>query len=167
MTRLTRSISLLCLAAALGGIACAGAGAAEKNCRDIAKLTFEGWQNWRQVTAKPVQSAGHSNNWVGIYVDALALKTYLSAGAPYPPCARIVKPIYEDSSGATVRKLTVMVKMPPGYDPENGDWWYANTDPVGTQIYLQGRLQGCIPCHKQAAETDYLFSKEVLEATKE
>ena len=60
-----------------------------------------------------------------------------------------------------------MVKMPPGYDPENGDWWYASYDATGIKVSEQGRLAGCIPCHKQAARTDYLFAQDVLNAAKE
>ena len=136
-------------------------------CADVGAMTFEGWREWTQVTQKPIVSEGHSNNWVGIYVDELAKDTYLSAGAPYPECAKIVKPIYHDAEGKSVRKLTIMVKMRPGYDPDNGDWWYANADASGTQIGRRGRLQGCIGCHYDAAETDYLFSKDVMNALKE
>jgi hypothetical protein len=96
-------------------------------------------------------SAGHGNNWVGIFVDDLAKPTYLSAGATYPECARIVKPIYHDTEGTAVRKLTIMVKMRAEYDPNDGNWWYAHASPRGTNIGRRGRLGGCIPCHKQAA----------------
>jgi hypothetical protein len=133
-----------------------------ENCSSDKMMTFEGWAEWTKVTPKPVVSAGHSNNWVGIYVDKLAESTYLSASSPYPECARIVKPIYWDASGTGVRKLTIMVKMPPGYDSENADWWYGVYDASGTKMRRQGKLTDCIPCHKQAAETDYLFSKEVI-----
>ena len=126
-------------------------------------LTFENWKEWKQVTSKPVLSKGHSNNWVGIYVDKLAETTYLSASSPYPVCSTVVKPIYTDARGATVLKLTIMVKMPAGYDPENADWWYGVYDATGMKAMQHGRLQDCIPCHKLAASTDYLYSKEVIE----
>lgn len=139
----------------------------EKHCDDVNGMTFENWMDWRKVTPKPVKSKGHSYNWVGVYVDELAEDIYISAGAPYPECARIVKPIYNDTEGKSVRKLTIMVKMAPGYDPQNGDWWYASYDATGTKVIEQGRLDGCIPCHKQASKTDYLFSKDVLYGPKE
>jgi len=136
-------------------------------CGNQTAMTFVDWPKWTKVTRKPVVSKGHNNNWVGIYVDDLAKETYLSASAPYRECATIVKPIYDDPNGLSVRKLTIMVKMPAGYDPENGDWWYGDYDAQGTRARKQGKLPGCIPCHKQAAETDYLFSRDVLEAVKE
>jgi len=128
-------------------------------------LTFEGWQQWAAITPKPVRSQGHSNNWVSIYANELAEKTYRSASSPYQTCAKIVKPIYTDSTGKNIRKLTIMVKMPPGYDPENADWWYGVYDASGTNVKRRGKLMDCIPCHKQAAETDYLSSKEVVTAS--
>ncbi len=166
MVRLISPFLVLLIAATVGAVE-ANADPTTNRCDDDNGMTFEGWREWTQVTPKPVISEGHSNNWVGIYVNELAKDTYLSAGAPYPECAKIVKPIYSDAEGKSVRKLTIMVKMPPGYDPDNGDWWYAHADASGTRIGSHGRLAGCIPCHKQAAETDYLFSKDVLNAAKE
>ncbi len=130
-------------------------------------MTFENWRNWTKVTRQPVISKAHGNNWVGVYVDDVAKATYLAASSPYPKCARVVKPVYADATGSNVLMLTVMVKMPVGYDQENSDWWYGKYDASGTAARRQGKLPDCIACHKQAAETDYLFSKEVMESAKE
>jgi len=142
------------------------AGSSDDNCDPKMGITFMNWRNWTPVTVKPVVSEGHSNNWVGVFVNKIAKAKYLSAGSPYPVCAKIVKPIYLDETGTKVLKLTVMLKMPPGYDPENGDWWYASYDKTGEFSWQQGKLSGCIPCHKQATDTDYLFSREVRKAAK-
>ena len=130
-------------------------------------MTFEDWREWTNVTPNPVVSKGHGGNWVGVYVDEVAKETYLAATGPYAECAKIVKPIYADSSGAEVLKLTIMVKMAPGYDPEDADWWYGKYDATGTSAMAQGKLPGCIICHRQAADTDYLFSKEVVHSENE
>ena len=64
-----------------------------------------------------------------------------------------------------VDRLTIMVKMPEGYDPEHGDWWYARYDPTGTEVINSGQLViDCRDCHSAASDTDYLFSIEVLAA---
>ena len=73
-------------------------------------------------------------------------------------------PGYTDSSGTEIFRIGVMVKERSGYDPENDDWWYAVYNPDGTNPSMTGKIAFCITCHKQAGETDYLFSKEVLEA---
>jgi len=166
MARLTKSFVVVLIAVAVGAIS-VNADPAVKRCDDSNGMTFVGWRNWTRVTPNPVVSEGHSNNWVGIFVDELAKETYLSAGAPYMECAKIVKPIYNDGEGESVRKLTIMVKMPAGYDPDNGDWWYASYDATGAYARRQGRLGECILCHKQAVATDYLFSKEVLKSFEE
>lgn len=134
---------------------------------DDQEVSFEAWTDWPQVTQQPVMSAGHSNNWVGIFANPLAQQIYLDQGTSYPVCAAIVKPAYTDAEGQTIKQLTMMMKMPEGFDPENGDWWYAISGPSGTNPVPQLRRSVCISCHEQAAETDYLFSGDVMEALSE
>ena len=127
-------------------------------------MTFEDWRSWQKLNHKPMFSKGHGKTWVDIYVNDLAEETYRNVSAPYPVCAKIVKANYEDEEGKSFKSLTVMVKMPNGYDPENGNWWYANSyDADGAKPVRQGRLYTeCIVCHSGASETDYLFSKDVM-----
>ena len=160
-----RKLAFLSCALLLNAVNASGAesDSATQNC-GTANMTFEGWRQWTSVTPVPVRSKGHSNNWVGIYVNKLAKATYLSASSPYAVCSKIVKPIYTDSSGEKIRKLTIMVKMSPGFDPENADWWYGVYDESGKDMWDEGKLSGCIICHKQAADTDYLFSNDVISA---
>ena len=154
------------LAAVLLGVLSVDTAHSSGLCRPE-EMTFAGWENWQQITHKPVKSAGHNNNWVGIFVNEFASDFYLDAGPLYPECAAIVKPIYTGPDGQSVKKLTIMVKMPDGFDDENGNWWYAASDPSGIRIVPKLRHWECIACHEQAADTDYLFSEDVLEAAKE
>ena len=96
MARLISFFVALAIPLAVAAIVVTAAPTGER-CDEDDGMTFEGWREWTQVTSKPVVSEAHSNNWVGIFVDELAKTTYLSAGAPYPGCAKIVKPIYSDS----------------------------------------------------------------------
>lgn len=167
MFRPTVQLVLISLSMAASALA-VNADSTSDRCADEAGLTIEGWKNWTAITPTPVISKGHGNKWVKIYVDETAKETYESAGAPYPECSKIVKPLFKASEGKLIVKLTAMVKMAPGYDPANGDWWYALYDGPGTELKKQGKLYNdCIACHKQAAETDYLFSEDVLEAAEE
>ncbi|MEX2536658.1 MAG: cytochrome P460 family protein [Trueperaceae bacterium] len=52
--------------------------------------------------------------------------------------------------------VTFMVKV-PGYNPEAGNWFWAKMAPDGA-IDAAGKAQGCIACHSQAAERDYVFN---------
>lgn len=52
--------------------------------------------------------------------------------------------------------LTFMVKV-PGYNPDAGDWFWAKIQPDGT-IDAAGTPNGCIACHGQVADNDYIFN---------
>jgi hypothetical protein len=52
--------------------------------------------------------------------------------------------------------LTFMVKV-PGYNPEAGDWFWAKTTPDGS-IDAAGKPKGCIECHGQVADQDFVFN---------
>ena len=103
---------------------------------------------------------------VSIYVDDRAKDKYLSASSPFPVCAKIAKAQVAELDPSFVRGFFVMVKMPAGYDPEHGDWWYAMFDGTGSVSRQTGKLEACIACHTQAAEADYVFAKQVLESLK-
>ena len=64
--------------------------------------------------------------------------------------------------------VTVMVQREPGYDPDNGDWFWVKYDADGSiakndrGMALAGRVakgmaMGCIACHSGAEGEDYLF----------
>ena len=51
--------------------------------------------------------------------------------------------------------ITYMVKV-PGYNPEAGDWFWGKIQPDGT-IDVAGKGAGCIGCHTQVADNDFVF----------
>ena len=131
-------------------------------CNPNEDLEFSDWKNWDRITPNPQQSASHSNVWVVIYTNQSAKRTYLEAGTSYAPCAQIVKAAYKDQQAHEFIDLTVMVKMSSGYDPDHNDWWYGTYDEAVTHAEEKGCLNNCITCHEEAAETDYLFSEDVM-----
>jgi hypothetical protein len=42
-----------------------------------------------------------------------------------------------------------MVKHPPGFDPEGGDWEYLIVEPSGS-IVRRGKIPLCARCHAEA-----------------
>jgi hypothetical protein len=73
--------------------------------------------------------------------------------------------------GDHLAAVTVMFRREDGYDPENGDWFYAKYLPDGTLDQspagapLAGRVgkgadAGCIPCHAGAGGGDFLFTTD-------
>ena len=87
----------------------------------------------------------------------------------YPAGAIIVKENFLSGNGRPMQplSLTVMKKMPAGYDPENGDWLYIQSDTAGNVI-LEGKLGDpevnaqCAECHSNIKERDYIFSTFIV-----
>ncbi len=122
---------------------------------------FADYAAWTKVNPKPIK--GHEV-YVNIYVDDAAKDIYLSAsGETFPVCSRIVKTHLVSAEDESVTAVTVMVKMPAGYDPENNDWWWGMYDKDGKVAEMSGKVTVCIGCHKPAAAADYVFSQKVLE----
>lgn len=122
---------------------------------------FTNYAAWTKVNPKPIK--GHEV-FVNIYVNDLARDIYLSAsGETFPECAMIVKPHLESADSNKVTAITVMVKMPAGFDPENNDWWWGMYDKDGKVAEMSGKVPVCVACHKPVAATDYVFSQKVME----
>lgn len=76
-----------------------------------------------------------------------------------------------EDPGAYLMALTPMVQREAGYDPDNNDWFWvkfgadgavATTDD-GVAIagrFAKGMPMGCIACHANAADGDYLFAND-------
>ena len=55
---------------------------------------------------------GYGVNRAKIYVNELAEGPYLGPGAPYPNCAKIVKPLDRNAEAIWARRITVMNNRP-------------------------------------------------------
>jgi len=128
---------------------CAGIEPASVDCSD--------WATWTKVNTTPFVSEGHQNVLVDVYVQPEHLAAYTDRSQPAPVGIRVVKAQHAKDGSDKIMTLTVMGKMPPGYDPEHGDWFYGIYDPKGTKAMKQGRLEMCSDCHDQAADRDFLF----------
>jgi hypothetical protein len=136
-------------------------------CGIESTVAFEDWRGWNKTTPTPYLSGEH-RSWATIYFDELAAKSSQSADGQFLPCAKIVKVHFADASGTAIRKLFLMAKMPAGFDPNHGDWWYGNYDAsIGAGMIEQGAVEGCISCHQRASDLDYVFFKEQIEKSME
>ncbi len=61
--------------------------------------------------------------------------------------------------GGNLAALTYMVKV-AGYNPDGGDWFWAKQAPDGA-IEAAGAPAGCIACHAQVANNDYVFNAKL------
>lgn len=96
------------------------------------------------------QSPHGRYNSVYVTPEVIAALPIESKTAPYGTI--IVKENY--SADKEFAMFTLMAKI-EGYDPENGDWFWAKYDPEGN-VLAEGQLQGCINCHV-SSNNDYLF----------
>lgn len=99
--------------------------------------------------------------------DAVAAYQKIADGQPegairLPDGTCIVREV-QDARTGEVKKLTVMIKAPPGHAPEIGDWYFAVTDENGVPLVsdagrpMAGDLTDCYSCHQEHATTDFLF----------
>jgi len=61
-----------------------------------------------------------------------------------------------DGFEGNLAALTFMVKV-PGYNADAGDWFWAKMTPDGS-IDTAGKPEGCIACHSQVADQDFVFN---------
>ena len=77
----------------------------------------------------------------------------------------------KESPGSYLMAVTPMVQREAGYDDENNNWFYVKYDAPGSislndmGMAMAGRVAkgmpiGCIACHANAADGDYLFSND-------
>jgi len=83
----------------------------------------------------------------------------------YPVGAIIIKENYasKNSLPSEPESLTIMKKMPAGYDTKNGDWFYLQTDSEG-RLLIEGKhgdpvvTEVCSKCHSNIKDRDFIFS---------
>jgi len=134
--------------------------AAEPFCATGDAPDFSNYLTWTKINSEPIK--GHEVDVI-IYVNDLAKELYISAsGDLFPVCSIIVKPHLNANDLETITAVTVMVKMPEGYDPDHNDWWWGMYDGEGVNAEMQGKVEVCIACHLPAEADDYVFSRQVM-----
>lgn len=109
-------------------------------------------------------SGPHAHTSIRIFMNDPAAGAFGSSGE-YPVGSIIVKekkgmeydvgkPMPQ-ASAKTSDGVGGMIKRPPGYDPEHGDWEYFYFEDA-SQIE-HGKITSCIECHRGAAASDYVF----------
>jgi cytochrome P460 len=123
----------------------------------------------RSVSPEEIQEAAqlngpHARAYVQIYMNEQAAAAFKQASAQYPAGSVIVKEkasVPEVSDGANPQPAKPsdgvggMIKRPPGYDPEHGDWeyfYFENANKIES-----GRISSCVQCHQSAEKTDHVF----------
>jgi hypothetical protein len=88
------------------------------------------------------------------YVSKNALAAIEAKTGSLPDGSMVVKENY--SPDKKLAAITVMYKK-KGYAPEDGDWFWLKYGPDG-KIMKEGKVGGCIGCHKPVADNDWIFT---------
>jgi hypothetical protein len=88
-----------------------------------------------------------------VYVNRVLLEM-MPVREKIAPIGTVIVKDNLDASKTRV-SITAMAKI-QGYDPENGDWFWANYTSEG-EVKAAGKLKGCIGCHEGLKENDYVI----------
>lgn len=152
---LSKAALLPALAAAAAlVVACASLGSPEDQST-AASLWREsqGYTSWGRF-------AGHSGIEPGKSPHGKFISTYVqqrgATAKGLPPYGTIVlKENYRSQDPGSLDSLTVMKRI-EGFDPENGDWFWARYTPSGKLTHA-GKVAMCSDCHFDAGGDDFLF----------
>ncbi len=115
---------------------------------------YQNWELW-PGTEELYEGTEPHGVLLTTYVNKPALKGIkkgkLEQGMPQGSI--IVKENY--SPEEELVSVTSMYKV-EGFNPEVGDWFWVNHTP-DEEIDAAGKVQGCIDCHSQVENRDYLF----------
>jgi hypothetical protein len=88
-----------------------------------------------------------------VYVNERALNSL------EPPVQYTAIQVKESHSKAKeLKTITAMYKV-NGYNPEKGDWFWAQYTPDG-KVKFSGKPRGCISCHGLRANSDFITVHE-------
>lgn len=113
---------------------------------------------WNDFDVNLVSGAPHGNV-VRIYVNDIALEAADSFDGSLPEGSMIVKENYvgtDPQSPGELDALTIMYKV-AGFNPDAADWFWVKAKPDGSQIDAEGAVEGCIGCHSQQGQRDYVL----------
>ena len=125
------------------------------------------YASWAPFAIRPYLSRAHTNRYVVNYANAIAAEHYARFEAidEMPVGAILAK----DSFAVTQRgrvvigALSIMEKMPDGFNPDYGDWRFSLVLPDGrlfgsTNGTDASSVEFCQRCHRDAGpEQDYLY----------
>jgi hypothetical protein len=133
----------------------------------IAHGAYKKSSSFVEVTEAPFPSTVTAGATISEWVSAAGAKAFdevspgVSGSKPSIPVGTMIVRAVLDDDGET-QKLTLMLKGPPGYNPDLGDWWFGVTDPNGVPAEsdagaMIGRLTQCYSCHIPRSDDGYLF----------
>ncbi len=113
------------------------------------------WAMWPGKSAMSEGTEPHGS-FITVYINDVADKS-LKMKNGLANNSIILKENY--SPAKKLAAITVMYKV-KGYNPEGGDWFWAKYGP-SFEILAEGKVKGCLDCHRKAEGNDYIFTGDV------
>ena len=133
------------------------------------------YKKWQKVNPSPVRMADrvammcapappawsqslHGPKFITVYVNRTGQKAMMDFKTKsYPEGTVIVKEKLAKKDDKKPELVTVMVKRPKGFAPENGDWEFLVADASG-KITARGKeTKHCGTCHAVQVDQDHVF----------
>ena len=114
-------------------------------------LRLERHDSIRIVNSK--DNKGEADEILGFF-----LFVYKTSTASGKTAAEVGTIVLKENIGNKLKALTDMYKV-EGFNPENGDWFWAKYSPKG-KVDKSGKVTGCIGCHMSVEDNDYIFVHE-------
>jgi hypothetical protein len=117
------------------------------------------YHHWSMFPGKIAMYPGQHPHgaFLTTYVSDTTLEALENRTGQLPDGAIVVKENY--SPEKELAAVTVMYRK-AGYNPESGDWFWLKYDPSG-EILAEGRVEGCINCHKAVEDNDWIYTGPV------
>jgi len=117
---------------------------------------YKSWEKWPGKGELYPGKEPHGS-FLTTYVTDNALSAISGKKGSMPDESIIVKENY--SPDKKLAAITVMYNE-TGYDAEHNDWFWVKYEPDG-KIDAQGKVQGCIDCHGQKKDNDYIWTGDI------
>lgn len=123
------------------------------------------YQGWTRYNTSPYLSSSHGNHYLNNYANskADAYGSFEKAGK-FPVGSIIAKDSFTvtESREIVLGPLSIMEKMPEGFNYVTGNWRYKQIQPDGTLLGETNgrgseRVEYCIACHLTMEKQDHLF----------
>ena len=102
-----------------------------------------------EIEAAKKKSGPHALSYITIYMNEPGAEAFEKAAKEFPVGSAIVKEKHGQTNG-----VGGMIKRPPGYDPDHGDWEFFYFQ-VTSRIE-SGKIASCVQCHDFARQ-DHVF----------
>lgn len=120
------------------------------------RVDYTGWQLW-PGKGEMYEGRHPHGAFLTTYVNAKAASALEKMTGRFPAGSIIVKENYTPEK--KLAAITVMYRV-EDYNPSAGDWFWLKYKPDGT-VQKEGKVAGCINCHKSVKNNDWVFTGPV------